>query len=257
MADQTASEDPPPIAVDALFDPRLAPGRPPAAQRPVLAQPPPGGGLRDRRRAGVPRHQGPARDTAGRTVPTPHTTADHEAPSTSTWLVGDPMSDDALPAWCDCGAHTLSRADLLSRAASGARPGARFLGGAAPSPTSRNGLGRTRACDESDREPSGRSPRRAHEWARPGVPRGLAGDPNPPHPERRCCSPRSTSHQAESSPIRIRDPPSCGPDHRERHPRRASSAAPARRGRVRREAADPRPSPSTRSARVAKDEHQH
>ena len=35
-------------------------------------------------------------------------------------LVGGPMSDDALPAWCDCGAHTLSRADLLSRAASGA-----------------------------------------------------------------------------------------------------------------------------------------
>jgi hypothetical protein len=34
-------------------------------------------------------------------------------------LRADPMSDDGLPAWCDCGPHTLSRRDLLQAAADG------------------------------------------------------------------------------------------------------------------------------------------
>lgn len=36
-------------------------------------------------------------------------------------LVGDAMSDDGLPAWCDCGPHTLSRAQLLADVAAGRR----------------------------------------------------------------------------------------------------------------------------------------
>ena len=32
-------------------------------------------------------------------------------------LIADPMSDDGLPAWCDCGTHTLSRADLIEESA--------------------------------------------------------------------------------------------------------------------------------------------
>lgn len=36
-------------------------------------------------------------------------------------LAGDPMSDDGLPAWCDCGPHTLSRSELLKEAAAGQR----------------------------------------------------------------------------------------------------------------------------------------
>ena len=50
-----------------------------------------------------------------------------------------------------------------------------------------------------------------------------------------------------------RDPPR-GSDHRERHPRRAQAAAPARQGRIRREAADPRgrlPRPSSATAATA------
>ncbi len=34
-------------------------------------------------------------------------------------LAGDAMSDDGLPAWCDCGTYTLSRSELLEQAASG------------------------------------------------------------------------------------------------------------------------------------------
>jgi hypothetical protein len=34
-------------------------------------------------------------------------------------LAGDAMSDDGLPAWCDCGPRTLSRAALLKEAESG------------------------------------------------------------------------------------------------------------------------------------------
>lgn len=34
-------------------------------------------------------------------------------------LAGDEMSDDGLPAWCECGRYTLSRSDLLEEAASG------------------------------------------------------------------------------------------------------------------------------------------
>jgi hypothetical protein len=30
-------------------------------------------------------------------------------------LVGDPLDDDALPAWCDCGPWTLSRANLVEQ----------------------------------------------------------------------------------------------------------------------------------------------
>ena len=36
-------------------------------------------------------------------------------------LAGGPMSDDGLPAWCDCGPHTLSRSELLEEAAAGPR----------------------------------------------------------------------------------------------------------------------------------------
>ena len=45
--------------------------------------------------------------------------------------------------------------------------------------------------------------------------------------------------EAEAPRRPDRDPPP-GPDHRQRHPRRAQATAPARQGRVRREAADPR-----------------
>ena len=34
-------------------------------------------------------------------------------------LVGEVASSDALPAWCDCGPHSLSRSDLLAAAADG------------------------------------------------------------------------------------------------------------------------------------------
>ena len=34
-------------------------------------------------------------------------------------LAGGPVSDDGLPAWCDCGPHTLSRSDLMRSAADG------------------------------------------------------------------------------------------------------------------------------------------
>lgn len=49
-------------------------------------------------------------------------TAHHGGPRGTEYvdlLVGDPMSDDGLPAWCDCGPHTLSRSALLEEAASG------------------------------------------------------------------------------------------------------------------------------------------
>jgi hypothetical protein len=34
-------------------------------------------------------------------------------------LVGNAMSYDGLPAWCDCGTHTLSRAGLIEEATAG------------------------------------------------------------------------------------------------------------------------------------------
>lgn len=34
-------------------------------------------------------------------------------------LAGDAMSDDGLPAWCDCGSYTLSRSQLLEQCAVG------------------------------------------------------------------------------------------------------------------------------------------
>lgn len=49
-------------------------------------------------------------------------TAHHGGPRGTEYvdlLAADPMSDDGLPAWCDCGPHTLSRSDLLKAAADG------------------------------------------------------------------------------------------------------------------------------------------
>ena len=51
-------------------------------------------------------------------------TAHHGGPRGTEYvdlLIGDPMSDDGLPAWCDCGPHTLSRSDLRREAESGQR----------------------------------------------------------------------------------------------------------------------------------------
>ncbi|MEZ5186221.1 MAG: hypothetical protein R2720_10785 [Candidatus Nanopelagicales bacterium] len=51
-------------------------------------------------------------------------TAHHGGPRGTEYadmLAGDAMSDDGLPAWCDCGSHTLSRAGLLSEVESGSR----------------------------------------------------------------------------------------------------------------------------------------
>jgi hypothetical protein len=42
----------------------------------------------------------------------------HGEQTLSQWIdfleVGDAPTDDAIPAWCDCGTRTLSRADLLA-----------------------------------------------------------------------------------------------------------------------------------------------
>ena len=92
---------------------------------------------------------------------------------------------------------------------------------------------------EPDREPAGDLPGRADHRARPAGPRRGVADASRSSPSRarRCCSRRSTSTRPNSSPTGSRS--STRADHRERHPRRAEAAAPARQGRVRREAADP------------------
>jgi hypothetical protein len=49
-------------------------------------------------------------------------TAHHGGPRGTEYvdlLSAGPMADDGLPAWCDCGPHTLSRSDLLKAAADG------------------------------------------------------------------------------------------------------------------------------------------
>jgi hypothetical protein len=51
-------------------------------------------------------------------------TAHHGGPRGTEYvdlLAGGPMSDDGLPAWCDCGTHILSRSELLKDAAAGQR----------------------------------------------------------------------------------------------------------------------------------------
>jgi hypothetical protein len=47
-------------------------------------------------------------------------TGHHGTPSGTEYvdfLAGDSLSDDGLPAWCDCGPYTLSRSELLEAAA--------------------------------------------------------------------------------------------------------------------------------------------
>ena len=94
--------------------------------------------------------------------------------------------------------------------------------------------------DEPHRQSAGHLPRRADDRARPaGAPRGVAGRQGTRRAGHDGAAHDAVSRRGRTARRPDRDPPR-GSDHRERHPRRAQAAAPARQGRVRREAADPR-----------------
>ena len=92
---------------------------------------------------------------------------------------------------------------------------------------------------EPDREPAGDLPRRTDHRARPAVAhRGVEQRQG----ARRAGHDGAAHHAVPGRGRTARRPdrdPARGTDHRQRHPRRAEEAAPARQGRVRREAADP------------------
>ena len=89
-------------------------------------------------------------------------------------------------------------------------------------------------------ESAGHLPRRADDRARPpGAHRGVADRQGARRARHDGAAHHAVPGRGRTARRPDRDPPR-GPDHRERHPRRAQAAAPARQGRVRREAADPR-----------------
>ena len=93
--------------------------------------------------------------------------------------------------------------------------------------------------DEPDREPAGDLPRRADHRARPAVARrGVEQRQGARRAGHDGAAHHAVPRRGRTARRPDRDPPR-GTDHRERHPRRAEAAAPARHGRVRREAADP------------------
>ena len=113
----------------------------------------------------------------------------------------------------------------------GRAEGVDLLGWHAPPPRHR---------DEPHRGPAGHLPRRADDRARPpGAPRGVADRQGTRRARHDGAAHHAVPGRGRAARRPDRDPPR-GPDHRERHPRRAQAAAPARQGRVRREAADPR-----------------
>ena len=91
--------------------------------------------------------------------------------------------------------------------------------------------------DEPDRRPAGDLPRRAdHRPRPPRRGRGVADGPG----ARRRRDDRAAHHAVPGGGRATRRPdrdPAPGPDHRQRHPRRAQATATTRRDRVRREAA--------------------
>ena len=118
------------------------------------------------------------------------------------------------------------RADRRGRAAGGD-----LLRRHAPSPRHRH---------EPDRQPTRALPRRADDRARPAVAdRGLEDGAGARRPRHDGAAHHAVPRRGRAPRGPDRGPPR-GPDHRQRHSRRAQAAAPADRGRVRREAADPR-----------------
>ena len=93
--------------------------------------------------------------------------------------------------------------------------------------------------DEPHRELAGDLPGRADRRARPrGTHRGVADGQGARRPRHDGAAHHAVPGRGRAAGRPDRDP-APGPDHRERHPRRAQAAPPARQGRVRREAADP------------------